>query len=108
MHILPIFYGGIDDARIDRVVDSMLHFKRIGTKRGDDRTEANLYSHSKIVCVDRKLMYVGCDNAYPCYNEEHRVWTEDQGTINSWLDGVLEECWGVCKTPGDGGEVGKA
>jgi hypothetical protein len=106
MHILPTSYGGIHHSQIDGLVDSMVHFKRTGTT--DDGEEHNLYSHSKIVCVDRKLMYVGSDNAYPCYNEEHGIWVEDQMTINTWLDGFFINYWEACKTPLDLAEPKKA
>ena len=52
-----------------------------------------MYSHSKIVCVDEKLMYVGSDNAYPCYNEEHGVWIEDKDAVGAWLEGFFEPYW---------------
>ena len=29
-----------------------------------------MYSHSKLVCVDRKLMYVGSEKTYPSYNKD--------------------------------------
>jgi len=42
------------------------------------------YNHCKIVCVDDRLLYVGSDNAYPSYNEEHGVWIEDAAEVDSW------------------------
>lgn len=99
MNLLPYEYGGVSTSEIDGLVDHMVHFKRTGTS--EDGKTHNLYSHSKIVCVDRKLMYVGSDNAYPCYNEEHGVWIEDQTAINGWLDGFFIDYWKACKKPND-------
>ena len=106
MNILPYKYGGVDTDKIDGLVDNLVHFKRTGTS--DDTKDHDLYSHSKIVCVDGKLMYVGSDNAYPSYNEEHGVWFEDPNQINSWLEGFFVDYWKACKTPNDLVEPKKA
>src|SRR5256886_5764906 len=44
------------------------------------RTSANgdRYNHCKVTCVDGKLLYVGSDNAYPNYNEEHGIWIRSE------------------------------
>jgi hypothetical protein len=98
MQNLPYQFGGIDPAKIDLAIDTLLHFKRTSTSAlGDSKTD--LYLHSKVVAVDRKVMYVGSDNAYPSYNEEHGVWIEDQGTIDGWLDGFFVDFWNMCSDP---------
>ena len=55
-----LLIGGIDESLIDKALTDFLH------------------SHSKIVYVDKKLMYVGSDNSYSCSNEERGVWIEDE------------------------------
>ena len=92
---LPTDEGGIPDKEIDTAMNTLLRFKRV---LNDDGT---MYQHSKIVCVDRKLMYLGSDNAYPCYNEEHGFWVEDKDTVKAWLDGYFKPYWGMCTEPTD-------
>jgi hypothetical protein len=74
------------------------HVKRVLDDKG------TIYSHSKIVCVDRKLMYVGSDNAYPCYNEEHGVWVVEEGKVGSWVKGFFNPYWDNCTDPGEENE----
>jgi hypothetical protein len=105
MNVLPTKYGGVPFPQIDELVDSRVHFKRTGVTTDKKDT---LYSHSKIVCVDRRLMYVGSDNAYPCYNEEHGVWMGDSAKIGGWLDDFFVPYWKECKTPDDLVEPKKA
>ena len=107
MNILPRKYGGVDSNKIDHLVDNLVHFRRTGTSDDQKNPGHDLYSHSKIVCVDGKLMYVGSDNAYPSYNEEHGVWFEDPAQINAWLNGFFADYWGRCKVPNDLTEPGK-
>jgi hypothetical protein len=51
------------------------------------------YNHSKIVCVDDRMLYVGSDNAYPCYNEEHGAWIEDAAEVASWKTKFWDQMW---------------
>jgi hypothetical protein len=85
---LPTGVGGIPEKDIDNALSNHLHIRRVGDDNG------LLYSHSKIVCVDKKLMYVGSDNLYPCYNEEHGVWVEDEtkGPYNvaDWINSFFD------------------
>lgn len=90
---LPYGAGGIADKEIDGALQKYLHFKRVM------KDDGHFFSHSKIVCVDKKLMYVGSDNAYPCYNEEHGIWVEDKKTIGKWLDGFFKPYWQRCTEP---------
>ncbi|KAE9378673.1 hypothetical protein N431DRAFT_460007 [Stipitochalara longipes BDJ] len=80
---------------VDDVIKKHLKIKRA---LNDDGTT---YCHNKIVCVDDKLMYVGSDNAYPCYNEEHGVWIEDSKTIQSWKKTYWDGLWSRCKDAED-------
>lgn len=96
MQNLSYAYGGIDPDKIEPALNNLLHFKRTSTTATGDGQE--LYNHSKIVVVDGRVMYVGSDNAYPSYNEEHGVWIEDRKTINSWLS-FFENFWTICANP---------
>ena len=72
---------------IDKVVDEQFQVKRaVGN-------ETWYYCHSKIVCVDDRLLYVGSDNAYPSYNEEHGAWIEDAAEVASWKKKFWTEMW---------------
>lgn len=84
---LPSAAGGISDDQIEPALKQFLQFHRV---ENDDGT---MFSHSKIVCVDRKLMYIGSDNAYPCYNEEHGVWVEDEQRVGKWIKNFFEPYW---------------
>lgn len=82
--------GGIEESKIDEAMEKYLHFRRVM------KDDGNYYSHSKIICVDKKLMYVGRDNAYPCYNEEHGIWVEEPKTVGAWIDGFFKPYWTKC------------
>jgi hypothetical protein len=99
MQNLPTEHGGIPSGQIAGALKKFIHFKRTGSK--NDPEGKDLYSHSKIVCVDKKVMYVGSDNAYPSYNEEHGVWIEDGETIDAWLDGFFTGYWKKLQDPVD-------
>lgn len=100
---LPSGLGGIPEKDIDKVLSQHLHIRRVGNDDG------LLYSHSKIVCVDQKLMYVGSDNAYPCYNEEHGVWVEDEVNgpynVKGWISTFFKPYFNDnCTEPADKAE----
>jgi hypothetical protein len=78
---------------IDKVVDENFEVRRaLGNN-------TYYYNHSKIVCVDDRLLYVGSDNAYPCYNEEHGAWIEDAAEVASWKNKFWNEMWARAKVP---------
>jgi hypothetical protein len=98
-----LLIGGISEADIDRALTDFLHIRRSGADNG------LLYSHSKIVCVEKKLMYVGSDNLYPCYNEEHGVWVEDEAGgsqhVGEWVDKFFDPYFFTkCTLPNDDAE----
>ncbi|KAK1757295.1 hypothetical protein QBC47DRAFT_442096 [Echria macrotheca] len=99
--------GGYDDRLLlqdyrDRLADVMNTIAL-----GDNETEVNKYfklrriagankdraNHSKVVCIDDELLYVGSDNAYPSFNEEHGVWIETKATIDAWRTGCWDHLW---------------
>ena len=68
----------VPEQYIDKVIDEQFIVKRaLGNG-------LQWYNHCKIVCVDDRLLYIGSDNAYPSYNEEHGVWIEDAAEVESW------------------------
>ncbi|KAH7396924.1 hypothetical protein DE146DRAFT_736951 [Phaeosphaeria sp. MPI-PUGE-AT-0046c] len=73
--------------RVDEVINKRLHVQRVLNNDGDH------YCHNKIVMVDDKLLYIGSDNAYPSYNEEHGVWIDHQDTIKSWKKDYWDGLW---------------
>jgi phosphatidylserine/phosphatidylglycerophosphate/cardiolipin synthase-like enzyme len=75
-----------DPAGLDTWFDARCKIKRTSAK-------GQRYNHCKVTCVDRKLLYVGSDNSYPNYNEEHGIWIEDQAAIESWRTTCFERRW---------------
>ncbi|KXH27763.1 hypothetical protein CNYM01_06667 [Colletotrichum nymphaeae SA-01] len=69
------------------IIQDRLHCKRI--MQNDNRYG----QHSKIVCVDRQLLYVGSDNIYPEYNEQHGVWIDDTKNIEAWYSQYFDTAW---------------
>jgi len=53
------------------------------------------YNHAKVVCIDDELLYIGSENAYPSYNEEHGVWIDNTTAIDAWRTGYWEPLWKV-------------
>jgi hypothetical protein len=75
----------------DKLVDDKFQVKRC-------MDNGSCYCHSKTICVDSKLLYVGSDNTYPCHNEEHGVWVEYPRTVDAWFKTYWTPFWG-CLTP---------
>jgi len=57
------------------------------------RDDDGKINHSKVVCVDDELLYIGSDNAYTSFNEEHGVWIDDETAINAWKKGYWDTLW---------------
>jgi phosphatidylserine/phosphatidylglycerophosphate/cardiolipin synthase-like enzyme len=85
-----LYYTMIDEKRVDEVIHNRLHVKRIINNDGEH------FCHSKVVMVDDKLMYIGSDNAYPSYNEEHGVWVGHEDTIKNWKRDYWDGLWDWC------------
>jgi len=49
--------------------------------------------HAKNICVDGNMMYIGSDNTYPSYNEEHGFWIQDKTAIDTWMKDFWTELW---------------
>ena len=81
-HVEPI-----PEAEIDRIVEERVLVRRaLGNG-------IHYNNHCKIVCVDDRMMYVGSDNAYPSYNEEHGVWIEDADEVENWKKKFWNDMW---------------
>lgn len=79
--LIAQFYAMVANVSVNeatKIVNSRLTCKRI---MGNQTVYNN---HAKVVCVDQALLYVGSDNAYPQYNEQHGVWIEDKTNISAW------------------------
>ena len=74
----------------EKLVTAKFNVKRVSNVLG-----ARLM-HSKSWCIDSQLLYVGSDNLYPSYNEEHGVWLEDGTVINTWLTTYGDALWENC------------
>ncbi|KAK5242426.1 hypothetical protein LTR20_003459 [Exophiala xenobiotica] len=86
-NLLPHPLKETDDAYVDKLLANRVQGRRI---MGND---SNLKAHNKVVCVDRTLLYVGSDNAYPQYNEQHGLWIEEQANIDAWFSGYFDTAW---------------
>lgn len=60
----------LSEAGAKALLDKWFVIKRIRKMYGDRGPDS---IHTKTICVDRELLYVGSDNLYPSYNEEHGV-----------------------------------
>ncbi|HKP74057.1 MAG TPA: hypothetical protein VJT67_00880 [Longimicrobiaceae bacterium] len=59
-------------------------------------------NHSKLTLVDDALAYVGSDNAYPCYNQEHGLWVDDPAGVTALVGGFWNGLWKFA-SPGEAG-----
>ncbi|KIV77246.1 hypothetical protein PV11_09059 [Exophiala sideris] len=85
--MLPKSLKQTDDAYVNKLLADRVQCKRI---MGND---GSVGAHNKVVCVDRTLLYVGSDNAYPQYNEQHGIWIEEQTNIDAWFSGYFDKAW---------------
>lgn len=59
--------------------------------------DGKYYNHTKIICIDNSVLYVGSDNIYPEYNEQHGAWIDRKENIQAWLDQYWSAAWGYGK-----------
>jgi len=85
--VTPIHFDKVDDYIKD-------HVKVRRVLKGDVPGTSNMHcNHNKIVCVDDQLMYIGSDNMYPSYNEEHGIWIDDKDAIGAWKQKFWKGLW---------------
>lgn len=83
----------MDASAADELVRKWFWVRRIGSDLGPNSI------HTKTVCVDEQLLYVGSDNLYPSYNEEHGIWVDDKAALLDWNEGFWKPMWSKLKTP---------
>ncbi|MCJ1283553.1 hypothetical protein MMC26_002883 [Xylographa opegraphella] len=76
----------LSPGEVDKLVESKFQVKRV-------LTNSLWFNHCKVVCVDRRMMYIGSDNTYPNYNEEHGCWIEDEKTVAAWFTSFYDQLW---------------
>jgi phosphatidylserine/phosphatidylglycerophosphate/cardiolipin synthase-like enzyme len=74
------------EANLHKWFDARCKIRRVAA-RGER------FNHCKVTSVDGKLLYVGSDNAYPNYNEEHGIWIDDEAAITAWRTDNFEKRW---------------
>ncbi len=50
-------------------------------------------SHFKLVVADDAVLYLGSDNAYPAYCQEHGVWIDDKPSITAFVNHYWTSLW---------------
>lgn len=61
------------------------------------------YNHCKVVCVDNRMMYIGSDNAYPSFDEEHGISIDDAAAVKTRQDKFWMGMWNRSAVPTDEG-----
>lgn len=64
--------------------------RRIGKPYGEAGPNS---IHTKTICIDKQLLYVGSDNLYPSYNEEHGIWVDDKPALADWVENYWKVLW---------------
>ena len=77
-------------AEFDKWFDARCEIRRISA-------DGSLVNHCKVTCCDRALLYVGSDNPYPNYNQEHGVWIDNKEGIDAWYDSYWAPRWSQSK-----------
>ncbi|KAK5654251.1 hypothetical protein OQA88_7426 [Cercophora sp. LCS_1] len=80
----------LDEASASKLVGEYFHIRRIEKPYGKDGPDS---IHTKTICVDRELLYVGSDNLYPSYNEEHGIWVDDKPAVAGWISDYWDVLW---------------
>ncbi|KAK3368471.1 hypothetical protein B0H63DRAFT_528836 [Podospora didyma] len=76
---------------ISKLVGTKFRMRRI--LGGNSNSGGVHFNHCRTICTDRKLLYVGSDNTYPSYNEEHGIWVDDATAISNWYSGFWDTMW---------------
>lgn len=91
--VVPLVRGldkSLSEADAKGLVAKWLTIKRIDWPYGKPGPDS---IHTKTICVDGELLYVGSDNLYPSYNEEHGIWVDHEKTVKDWLGGFWKPLW---------------
>lgn len=96
--IVPLVRGldkTLDQKAADDLVFKWFKIRRIGKPYGDAGPNS---IHTKTVCIDKQLLYVGSDNIYPSYNEEHGIWIDEKLALADWVDNYWNVVWSNSST----------
>lgn len=90
--IVPLVRGldNTDDNAAKTLISRYFKVKRIGRPYLDAGPNS---IHTKTVCVDKRLLYVGSDNFYPNYNEEHGIWVDNTAALADWVENYWQVLW---------------
>ena len=91
--IVPLLRGldaKLTDAEAWELVGKYFEIRRIGKPWGASGPNS---IHTKTICVDEELLYVGSDNLYPSYNEEHGIWVDDRAAVQVWITDYWKVLW---------------
>ncbi|KAK0616637.1 hypothetical protein B0T14DRAFT_482960 [Immersiella caudata] len=97
--VVPLVRGldkSLSNSDAEGLVARWLSVKRIDRPYDDGgKVKGPDSIHTKTICVDSELLYVGSDNLYPCYNEEHGIWVDDAKAVKSWMDDYWSPLWKI-------------
>lgn len=91
--IVPLLRGldnKLTEAGALELLSKYLEIKRIRKPYGENGPDS---IHTKTICVDRQLLYVGSDNLYPSYNEEHGIWVDHEPSVKGWISDFWDVLW---------------
>lgn len=94
--VIPLVRGldtSLTEEAADELVRKWMVVRRIGSRFGPNSI------HTKTLCVDEQIVYVGSDNLYPSYNEEHGIWVDDKATVSDWVENFWKAMWPKLDTP---------
>jgi hypothetical protein len=77
------------DGDAELVVNKIVHCRRIAASQ----PKAKHACHCKLVVADDSVVYIGSDNAYPAYCEEHGLWVGDQSSIDDLITNYWNGLW---------------
>lgn len=86
----------LDAAAMEAAVAKLVHYQRV-LPESKDNTSAGV-QHSKFVCVDQKLAYIGSDNAYPSYNLELGLWVDDAAALQALVSDYWVPLWALSES----------
>lgn len=86
----------IDPASVKDIIAKRFLVKRLSDQ--PSKTWGGL--HNKTFCVDKELLYIGSDNAYPNYNEEQGLLIDNtaQGA-KTWVGEYYNQLWKIAVPP---------
>jgi hypothetical protein len=90
LKVIPLVRGldtSLTEQNATDLTKKWFKVRRIGTSFGPNSI------HTKTICVDKQLLYIGSDNLYPSYNEEHGIWVDDKAALSDWVNNYWNRLW---------------